>query len=97
MIGSRDMAFPRLNALRYWIFLFSGIFLYSSVLVGQCPIAGGSPTRRSRSCSSRPALNMDFYALALLFLTISTTVGAVNFIVTPSRCARRGCRSTGCR
>jgi cytochrome c oxidase subunit 1 len=34
MIGARDVAFPRLNALSYWIFLFGGIFLYSTFLFG---------------------------------------------------------------
>ncbi len=40
LIGSRDMAFPRLNALSYWIFLFAGIFLYASFPIGQAPNAG---------------------------------------------------------
>ena len=39
-IGARDMAFPRLNAFSYWIFLFAGLFLYSSVLVGHMPNGG---------------------------------------------------------
>ncbi len=34
MIGARDVAFPRLNALSFWIFLFGGIFLYSTFLFG---------------------------------------------------------------
>ena len=34
------MAFPRANAFSYWIFLFSGIFLYTSLLIGQAPHAG---------------------------------------------------------
>ena len=34
MIGARDMAFPRLNALSYWMFLFGGLLLYSSFLFG---------------------------------------------------------------
>ena len=34
MIGARDVAFPRLNALSYWVFLFGGIFLYSTFLFG---------------------------------------------------------------
>ncbi len=34
MLGSRDMAFPRLNAFGYWLFLFSGLFIYSSLIVG---------------------------------------------------------------
>ena len=40
LLGSRDMAFPRLNALSYWIFLFAGIFMYSSFPVGEAPNAG---------------------------------------------------------
>ncbi|MFZ2169015.1 MAG: cbb3-type cytochrome c oxidase subunit I, partial [Methylococcaceae bacterium] len=40
MLGSRDMAFPRLNALSYWIFLFAGIFLYASFPLGEAPNAG---------------------------------------------------------
>ena len=40
LLGSRDMAFPRLNALSYWIFLFAGIFMYASFPMGQAPNAG---------------------------------------------------------
>src|SRR5438132_4933575 len=40
MIGARDMAFPRLNALSFWLFLGSGIFMYSSFLIGEAPNAG---------------------------------------------------------
>ena len=40
MIGARDMAFPRLNALSYWVFLASGIFVYTSLFLGQAPNAG---------------------------------------------------------
>src|SRR5919197_806396 len=40
MIGARDMSYPRLNAFGYWAFLASGIFLYSSFLVGQAPDDG---------------------------------------------------------
>src|SRR5438876_6061644 len=40
MIGARDMAFPRLNALSYWLFLFGGIFMYTSFVTGGAPNAG---------------------------------------------------------
>lgn len=40
MIGARDLAFPRLNALTYWVLLFSGLFLYSSMFFGGAPDAG---------------------------------------------------------
>jgi len=82
MLGSRDMAFPRLNALSYWIFLCAGIFLYSSVLVGQMPNAGWFNYVPFSGREYDPGLNIDFYTLGLTLLTISTTVGSVNFIVT---------------
>src|SRR5216117_620390 len=40
MIGARDVAFPRLNAFSYWVFLFGGLFLYSSFLLGGAPAGG---------------------------------------------------------
>ena len=82
MLGSRDMAFPRLNALSYWLFLFSGLFIYSSFLVGQAPDRGWFAYAPLTEGAFSPGLHMDFYALGLLFLTVSTTVGAINFIVT---------------
>src|SRR3954471_7796978 len=39
-LGTRDMAFPRLNAFSYWIFLLGGIFMYSSFVVGKIPDGG---------------------------------------------------------
>src|SRR3972149_1184853 len=41
MIGARDGAFPRPNALSYWVFLFGGLFLYSSFFLGGAPDGGG--------------------------------------------------------
>jgi len=35
MIGARDVAFPRMNALSYWVFLSAGLFVYSGVLLGE--------------------------------------------------------------
>ena len=40
MLGSRDMAYPRLNALSYWVYLVAGIFLYTSLPLGAMPNAG---------------------------------------------------------
>ncbi|MEZ4728485.1 MAG: cytochrome c oxidase subunit I [Caldilineaceae bacterium] len=82
MIGARDMAFPRLNAFGYWVFLFSGVFIYSSYLVGMAPNGGWFNYVPLTSYTYSPELNIDFYALGILFLGISTTAGAVNFIVT---------------
>jgi cytochrome c oxidase subunit I+III len=82
MIGSRDMAFPRLNAFGYWIFLFSGLFMYSSFLIGKAPNDGWFNYSPISDATFTPGLNIDYYTLGLIFLGISTTVGSVNFIVT---------------
>src|SRR5919197_3051189 len=82
MIGARDMAFPRLNAFGYWIFLFSGIFMYSSFAVGRAPDNGWFNYVPFSGKQFSPGLNADYYTMGLVFLGLSTTVGAVNFIVT---------------
>ena len=82
MIGARDMAFPRLNAFTYWTFLLSGILLYVSPLFRQAPHAGWFAYVPYTLTKYSPEMGMDFYALALIFLTISTTGAAINFIVT---------------
>lgn len=81
-IGARDMAFPRLNMLSYWIFLLSGIFTYSSFLVGQVPDGGWFAYPPFTGEEFNPSLAMDFWAIGLAFLGISTTLGGINFIVT---------------
>src|SRR4051794_37919848 len=81
LMGSRDMAFPRLNALSYWVFLLSGLFLYSSFVVGQPPNGGWFNYVPYTSQEYNPGLNINFYALGMIFLSISTTVGSVNFVV----------------
>lgn len=82
MIGARDMAFPRLNAFTYWTYLFSGILLYVAPVLGQSPHAGWFAYAPYTLTRYSPGRGMDLYALSLIFLTISTTGGAINFIVT---------------
>lgn len=82
MIGSRDMAYPRLNAFTYWTFLLSGIFLYCSWIWGQAPHAGWFAYVPYTLTRYSPGVGMDFFSAAVTFLTISTTGGAINFIVT---------------
>ena len=81
-IGARDMAFPKLNALGYWIFLGAGLFMYSGLVLGKAPNAGwfNYVPLSAEQFDSGP--NIDFYGLGLIFLGISTTAGAINFIVT---------------
>jgi cytochrome c oxidase subunit I len=82
MIGARDMAFPRLNALSYWLFLGSGIFMYVGLFMHRGPNCGWFCYTPLNTRTYDPGLNVDFYALGLIFNGLSTTAGALNFIVT---------------
>src|SRR5690242_159762 len=80
MIGARDMAFPRLNAFSYWVFLGSGLFIYAGVLTGNGPNAGWFDYVPLAGRTYNPGSAIDFYALGLIFNAISSTAAAVNFI-----------------
>ncbi|CAH2919068.1 MAG: Cytochrome c oxidase polypeptide I (EC / Cytochrome c oxidase polypeptide III (EC [uncultured Paraburkholderia sp.] len=82
VLGARDMAFPRLNALSYWIFLFAGIFLFASFPTGQAPDAGWFNYTPLSGLEYSTGPNIDVYALGMVLLGISTTVGSMNFVVT---------------
>ena len=82
MIGARDMAFPRMNALAYWIFLGSAIFLYTSLALGMAPNAGWFDYVPLADKRFTPGHNIDFYSLAIIFNSISSTLTAGQFIVT---------------
>ena len=84
LLGSRDMALPRLNAFSYWVYLFAGLFIYASFFFG-APNAGWFNYVPYAALPYNPGLNIDFYALGVIFLGLSTTVGAVNFLVTVMR------------
>ncbi|HEY5007020.1 MAG TPA: cytochrome c oxidase subunit I [Caulobacteraceae bacterium] len=82
LLGARDMAFPRLNALSYWIYLAAGLFLYAGFVVGAGPDAGWFDYVPYAAQRYNPGVNIDIYALGLILLGVSTTVGAANFVVT---------------
>jgi cytochrome c oxidase subunit I+III len=82
MIGARDMAFPRLNAFGYWIFLFAGLIMFASLAAGDAPNGGWFAYVPLTTRPHSPGLGLDVYCLGLLFFGVSTTAGAINFIVT---------------
>jgi cytochrome c oxidase subunit I len=91
MIGARDMAFPRMNAFGYWVVLLGGLFLTSSFLFGAAPNAGwfsyAPLTELTQDCGATavlctPGANMDFWALGILMLGISSIAASLNFVVT---------------
>lgn len=82
MIGARDMAFPRLNALSFWIYLGSGLFMYTGTVLGHGPNAGWFDYVPLASRTYSPGHNVDFYTLGLIFNGISSTLASMNIIVT---------------
>ncbi|MGB7125233.1 MAG: cytochrome c oxidase subunit I [Methylovirgula sp.] len=82
LLGARDMAFPRVNALSYWLYLAAGLFMYAGFAIGAGPNDGWFNYVPYANREYNPGLNMDFYSLGMIFLGISTTVGSANFIVT---------------
>ena len=81
-IGARDVAFPRLNAFSYWVFVLGGIFITLPIFFWAAPNGGwfGYAPLSSRAYSPGP--NMDFWVLGLQILGISSLAAAFNFATT---------------
>jgi cytochrome c oxidase subunit 1 len=83
MIGARDMAFPRLNAFSYWMFVLGGIVLYSSWLAkGGAPKCGWTCYAPLSENSYNQGHGIDLWILSLHLLTIASLAGAINLIAT---------------
>jgi cytochrome c oxidase subunit 1 len=82
MIGARDMAFPRLNALSYWLYFLGGVVLMLSFLATDGPARGGWTMYPPNSTTHMPGIGPDLWILGLHILSISSLVGAINFVVT---------------
>jgi cytochrome c oxidase subunit 1 len=81
-IGARDVAFPRLNAFSYWVYLFGGLFITLPIFFGAAPDGGwfGYAPLTTRQFSQ--GVNIDFWVLGLQILGISSLAAAFNFITT---------------
>jgi cytochrome c oxidase subunit 1 len=89
MIGSRDMAFPRLNAFGYWIFLFGGMLLYFSYLAGEglaghgtAPDVGWFAYAPLTERAFSRGTSTDYWILSILLAGIGTTASAINVVAT---------------
>ena len=80
-IGARDMAFPRLNALSYWLFLFGGLVLLFSFFAEGGAARGGWTSYPPNSVYME-GNGQDLWILALHILTLSSLFSAINFVVT---------------
>lgn len=97
MIGAKDVAFPRLNAFSYWVFLAAGLFLYSSIFFSGMPDGGwfnyaplnfigpdpgGLHSGSAQAAAAIHQSRMLYYSLGLQIAGIASLASAVNFIVT---------------
>lgn len=85
-IGARDMAFPVLNMLSYWIFFLSGCTLLFSLFVSGGAAAGGwtvyPPLSVLREAVPGSGRGMDLWILALGLMWAALTLGSLNFLAT---------------
>ncbi|MEK4406758.1 cytochrome c oxidase subunit I [Sporosarcina psychrophila] len=79
-IGARDVAFPFLNSLGFWMFFFGGVFLNVSWFFGQVPDAGW--TSYASLAMASEGHGVDFYAIGLQIAGGGTLIGGINFLVT---------------
>jgi len=89
MIGARDMAFPRLNALGFWLTLFGGILLYSSYLAwagtagqGSAPDVGWFAYAPLTEKAFSPGTSTDFWILSIIMSSTGSTITAINILAT---------------
>lgn len=80
-IGARDVAFPFVNALSFWLFFMGGILLNVSWFVGGAPDAGWT-AYAPLALSQFSSFGVNFYVLGLQISGIGTIMGAINFLVT---------------
>jgi cytochrome c oxidase subunit 1 len=82
MIGARDMAFPRLNAFSYWLFLFGGLLLNFSFLAGGAPDIGWFAYAPLTEYAFSRSQATDYWIFGLLISGIGSIGGAVNLVTT---------------
>jgi len=90
MIGARDMAFPRLNALSYWLYVLGGIILYLSFEAKGGAAQAGWTSYVTLSSLHEPGRGQDLWILSVHILSLASFVGALNFIVTITNMRARG-------
>src|SRR2546425_6155067 len=89
MIGARDLAFPRLNAFGFWVFLFGGLLLYFSFLggdglygAGSAPDVGWFAYAPLTGRAFSPGNSTDYWNLSILVTGFGTIATSINLIAT---------------
>ncbi|HUQ99968.1 MAG TPA: cbb3-type cytochrome c oxidase subunit I, partial [Gemmatimonadaceae bacterium] len=82
MIGTRNVAFPRLNALGYWMYLIGGTLLYVAFFFNTGPDAGWFAYVPLAGPQYSPGKRMDIWAQMITFTEIAALIGAVEIVTT---------------
>jgi cytochrome c oxidase subunit 1/cytochrome c oxidase subunit I+III len=82
MIGAHDMAFPRLNALSFWLLPCGGLMLHFSLLAGGAPAVGWFSYAPLSEPPYATTQGMDYWVLSLLILGIGSIAASINLIAT---------------
>jgi len=85
MIGARQLAYPRLSSLAFWLQVAGSVLLYTSFAAGGAPDAGWFSYAPLSETPYSPHPGLDFWALSLLLLSMGSILSAINFIVTIAR------------
>lgn len=81
-IGARDVAYPFVNALGFWLFFMGGLLLNLSWFLGAVPDAGWTAYAPLSSSPEYSGRGVDFYVLGLQIAGLGTLIGGINFLVT---------------
>ena len=92
-IGARDMAFPKLNAWSFWLFLFGGVLLYYSFFAGAVPDTGWFSYAPLTEKPFSMGQGVDYWILALLVTGIGSIATGVNLIVTIAKMRAPGMKA----
>ena len=94
MLGTRDLAFPRLSALGYWCYLLGGGILIAALLAGVAPGEGWFMYTPLSGRAYSPGINADVWLLGVTFVEISALSAAIELMVSILRLRAPGMRLT---
>jgi cytochrome c oxidase subunit 1 len=81
-IGARDVAFPRLNAFSYWVFLSGAVLMHLGFLVRSVPDVGWFAYANLTERAFTPSVSADFWVVGLQVLGLASMAAALNFLIT---------------
>ena len=82
LLGSRDLAFPRMTAYGFWCYLFGGTILIVAMVLGYAPNSGWFMYTPLSSGTYSPGINSDVWLLGITFVEISAVTAAIEILVT---------------